>query len=263
MNNINYIIKNAYDYYLLCSYASDIITKEIQKYSPEMEKYRDQINKILAERYGKELGFNPQYFSESNPEFDKLIPEKLFVSINPETNEVISVSGINTNYGANRAMMFGSKQIELQDSGAMKKALFQQLEEVFKAPNTFAEFSESLFKQFMRMYNFYTKMNNGEKPFNLYYFPAESAAKLIPNRKMFVSKDGVKYTKLVHGAGTFASKMTIANSPEINGAMGYPTFEEASSASKYKGKLIEYKHGDIKVLDIIPGFIPEEVSQTM
>lgn len=252
MNNIAYIKKISERYYSLCSYAAQVITKEVGKYSPEMEKYKDQISKLLIERYQKELKYTPVGLTDTSDIIDKLIPERLFISINPDTDEVLSVSGVNANYGANRAKMFASKPIELENMRMMRSAIFQQLEEVFKQPNTFTEISYTLFEQFERMYRNYTVVNKGKKPFDLYYLPAESVAKIIPHRKMLVSEDGVMYRKFVHGAGSWVRKITISNSPNINGAIGYPTFEEASQAAQYKNKFIRGKHGKVEVLDYTP-----------
>lgn len=249
---VKHILNNINDYYSLCSYAASVITKEIYKYSPEMGKYKEQISKLLIERYQKELKYTPVGLADASDIVDKLIPERLFISINPDNDEVLSVSGINTNYGANRAQMFAAKEVGMENMRQVQSAMFQQLESVFKEPNTFAEVSYKLFEQFEKIYNFYVKINKGKKPFDLYYLPAESVAKIIPNRKMLVSENGVVYRKFVHGANSFASKITISNSPNINGAIGYPTFEEASGAAQYKNKFIRGKYGTIEVLDYTP-----------
>lgn len=232
-------------------YANNVITKEISKYSPEMEEYKDQILKIVEDRYVKELNYSPGYGT-----IEEFLPETLILSINKDTNEVLAVSGMNHNYGANRVQMFSMKPTEGMGSAKiMQSALFKQLEDIFSKPNSFGETSFKLFEQFMRMYNFYVKMNKGEKPFELYIFPASEAVKLIPRRKVKVSDDGVIYQKRVVGAGIFTEKLVIGNSPNINGAKGYPSYEEASSNAEHKGQLIEGKGGGyVKVHDFNPAF---------
>lgn len=235
--------------------ASSVVTKELSKYSLELENYKEQIKELLLDRYQKELNFIPGDGSlDADYVIEEMLPEKIIISINSETDEVLSVSGFNTGYGANRMKVFAGKPTSLANARMMKSAMFQQLEESFKKPQTFSEMSYDLFEKFEKLYNYYIKVNEGRKPFDLYYLPAESAAMLIPGRNMKVKENGVVYEKMVHGASTIADKITISNSPNINGAIGYPTFEEASAAAKYKNKFIRGARGWIKEMEFNPMF---------
>lgn len=69
---------------------------------------------------------------------------------------------------------------------------------------------------------------------------------------MLVLGDGVIYRKFVHGANAFARKITLSNGSNINGAVGYPTFGEASNVAQYKNKFIRGRYDKVEVLDYNP-----------
>ena len=248
LNKYKLISEIGMESYHQIKFAANVTTKEFSKYSPEMEKYKDQIMDLLIQRYEQELGFKPVGSS-----IEEYIPSILFVTIDEDSDTVLSVSGVDQNYGTNRVKMFAAKPAQsLGGAKIMTNAAFQQLENLFSAPNSFAELSFKLFEQFKKLYELYKKKHNGEAPFELYYFPAEEAVKLIPRRKVLVSDDGVVYSKRVVGANTFTNKIVIGNSSNINGAIGYPSMEEASSSAKHKNKLIEGRNGYVRILDFDP-----------
>lgn len=234
------IFKYAFSFFKTASLKTITITPN----SPEFSKYRDQIQQLLHDRYAKDLGYEREF------DFSNLPIGSLILTVD-DNDQVIGLSGIDERFDQNRVRMFALKEppkgsLEVKKNQA---AAFSQIETTFSQPNTFTEISEDLFEKFKRFYSFYEKINKS-KPFPLYFYPASSAAVLIPFRKIYVSTDGVRYQKKVHLAQTIATKVLIGNSEMIKGQQGYTSYEEASQNAKYKDQLISGgPDGLIKVYD--------------
>lgn len=209
-------------------------TIKLKNNSPEIEKYKDQIAEILSKRYRQELGYQIDVNLSSIP-LDEVI-----LTID-DNDKVISISGIEKDDNTRRVKMFAIRDTSGQESLYQAKqnqsAIFDQLTSTFSSPDTFAEISFDLYEKLIRLLKLYEKKNK-HSLLKLYFFTGESAARLIPGRKLLVNEDGVKYQKKVHGAGVIADKIIIGNSQNISGEIGYESYAEASSHSNYHGKLI-------------------------
>jgi hypothetical protein len=205
---------------------NDIKTMEIIVGDETYNKYKKDIENILRERYEKELG----YSLPKNTLEEMMLGKQIIITIDNEIDEAVMVSGIS----GSRIKYIAMKKYkneegkEIYKPKKMRKVISEQLKNIFNG-QVYAEITEDLYNK-LRIFN---------KEIDIFVYPAEAAAKIIPNRFMKVSNDGIKYSKRVVGAHTFANKLLIGSIENIKGVNGYKTIEEASKNALYKDKLIK------------------------
>ena len=206
-----------------------LITKHISYNQFDNSEYKDQILTLLKDKYENKLNFK---LSPNMMEYINFV-----IVIDEDNNDVLSVSGVSEKFDEKGRIKFLATKDSTNQQETFTKigpAIKKVLSEVFHGEN-YGELTETLFKKL--------KFLLKDK---VYYYPAHEASKILQNRKMYVSDNGVTYEKFVHGAYARAKKIFISSNPNLNGAKGYKTFDEASSAgSAYKNKFIVNKYGKI------------------
>lgn len=202
--------------------------------------HQEDIKKLLSDRYLKELKYKPDV------ELDlSILPFETLIITLDEDDHVVSLSGIDKD----RIRLFAARESKnLSDVKKHQNTLIQ----TFQTPNLYAELTWELYQKLLRVHQSIVK-SSGQAPFQLYHYPAASAARILPRRKLKVSEDGVSYEKTVKGAGVIAKKILIGNAPEVKNQIGYLSYEEAMQAASHQNQLISADYnGSIKVFNFDP-----------